>query len=245
MRLGVIPYLNGVPLIYGIDCQIHTAVPSALIAQALPDDIVLGPIVAAFLDPAWRPIEGVGVGSFGEVETVKLFFESPEISPENLRKIYLDSDSLTSVGLLQVLLQHFFRRLPGEIEFTRDRTAGCDARLLIGDKVWEELKDRLSLDLGEVWTEWTGLPFVYACWMTKNRALGEDWKPKLIAQALRNLENLDELASILPAEKRSKALAYWRRLHYRLDEEEKRGIEKFQKLWAETTQKPLLELQWI
>lgn len=245
MRLGVIPYLNGVPLIHGINCEIYTAVPSRLIAFAGRNDIVLGPVAAAFLDPAWRLVEGVGVGSFGAVETVKLFFKTAGISVENLKKIYLDSDSITSAGLLQVLLRHFFRRRLDEIEFVRENPKEADARLLIGDKVFEEAAQLPSIDLGEAWTRFTGLPFVYACWMTKNPELGREWKSKLVAQARQNLENLEGLAATLPLEKRAKALAYWRRLHYPLGAEEKRGIELFQKYWSELHSLSCLPLQWV
>lgn len=245
MRLGVIPYLNGVPLIHGINCEIYTAVPSALIAGAHADDIVLGPVAAAFLAPAWRLIDGVGVGSFGAVETVKLFFKTAGISVENLKKIYLDTDSITSVGLLQVLLKFFFNVDIQRIEFVRENPKEADARLLIGDKVFEEATQLPSIDLGEAWMQFTGLPFVYACWMTKNPDLGRKWKPKLVAQARQNLENLEGLAAALPAEKRTQALAYWRRLHYSLGAEEKRGIELFQKYWSELHSHPRLKLQWV
>ena len=44
----------------------------------------------------------------------------------------------------------------------------CDARLLIGDKVVCEEPPGFEhqLDLGQEWKELTGLPFVFAAWMT-------------------------------------------------------------------------------
>jgi chorismate dehydratase len=45
--------------------------------------------------------------------------------------------------------------------------AGADAALIIGDTALfldHEAAGATKIDLGEAWTEMTGLPFVYACW---------------------------------------------------------------------------------
>jgi chorismate dehydratase len=69
-----------------------------------------------------------------------------------------------------------------EIHVTTDVPIGCpveigaaDAVLLIGDKVITSAPDLPhQLDLGEAWKRITGLPFVFAVWMTTaNSELGE------------------------------------------------------------------------
>src|SRR3989338_4836591 len=197
MRLGIVPYMNCKPLVHGLFCEIYKAPPAQLPHLAGPDDIILAPIVAAFEDPALHLLEGVGIGSFGPVDTVKLFFnKQANVIPaeaeiqclKNIQTISLDTESKTSVALLKILLsktvtpapyrstgqapagvQPLFQRL--DSGFRRNDTA--DATLLIGDKVWDE-GAKPSLDLGEAWTEWTGLPFVFACWMTKNSEIGRE-----------------------------------------------------------------------
>ena len=252
MRLGIVPYSNAKPLIAGLDCPIFEAPPSQLPSLAGPDDIILGPIVVAFEDPSLYILEGAGIGSFGPVETVKLFFNKPmDVIPalcpctgqapagiqflQEIRSISLDGESKTSAALLKVLLNEKYKLSRG-IRFLVKYQ--CDASLLIGDKVWEQ-GDKPSLDLGQAWTEWTNLPFVYACWMTKNPDIGREWKPKLIALAKKNLGNLEKISND------PKLLKYWRRLCYELGPKQKEGIGLFQKYWAEIENKPILKLNWI
>lgn len=233
MRLGVVPYLNCLPLVSGFPCEIYSAPPAQLATLAKPDDIILGPIVTAFSDPSWYLLEGVGIGSFGPVDTVRLFFNNKDITIQNINKIYLDNESSTSAALLKVLLTNCYQRLLAEIQFFTDRPDSAEGTLMIGDKVWEQDGNLTSLDLGKAWTDFTGLPFVYACWMTKNRGLAEEWRPKLICQAKNNLGHLEELAQNIPEEKRGKVLSYWRHLCYEMGPEQKKGIQLFQKYWSQ------------
>lgn len=43
----------------------------------------------------------------------------------------------------------------------------CDATLVIGDRALSTQPPAQSIDLGQAWHEWTGLPFVFAAWMSK------------------------------------------------------------------------------
>ena len=138
MRLGVVPYFNAFPLIYGLPFEKYFAPPALLNQIAEPEDIILAPIVGAFLDPAWYLIEGLGIGSFGAVETVKLFFMNNGITPYNIKKIYIDPESRSSVALLKILLENFFHRNRKELSFSNQ--TDCEGKLLIGDKVWQEKK---------------------------------------------------------------------------------------------------------
>lgn len=239
MRLGTVPYSNCIPLIHGLPCDIFKAPPSQLAQLAGPDDIIMAPVVTAFFDPDWYLIEGVGIGSFGAVDTVKLFFRNKNATIQNIKTIYLDSDSLTSLNLLKILFQNRFERDLNSIHFIRDPKETTEGALLIGDKVWKENPDQPSLDLGEAWTEWTKLPFVFACWMTKNPAIGEKWKSVLIETTKSNLQNLEKISQ------ENHLLKYWRKLCYDLGEPQKQAITCFQKYWAELTGTLPSELQWI
>ena len=235
MRLGIVPYLNALPLVTGLDCEIFRAPPAELARLAKPDDIILAPIVAAFLDPSLYMLEGVGIGSFGPVETVKLFFNKPGINIHNLKTISLDRESKTSVALLKILLRYRYQATYQEVSHT-----SCDASLYIGDKVFDRnVPGTFWLDLGEAWTEWTGLPFVYACWMTKNAEIGKDWGPRLTSQAQKNLENLENISTD------PKKIKYWRQLVYEIGPKQKEAIKLFQKYWAELEQKSAAPLKWI
>ncbi|MDP2599726.1 MAG: MqnA/MqnD/SBP family protein [Deltaproteobacteria bacterium] len=253
MKLGSVPYKNAIPLTAYLDCDIYWAPPSQLPRLAGPDDIILAPIVAAFEDPSLYILEGVGIGSFGPVDTVKLFFNKTT-DVKNIRTISLDTESKTSVALLKILLHYWTKdngqgtmdqkqkscrsMVHGPWSFVHSSDVLCDAALLIGDKVWEQ-GDKPALDLGQAWTEWTGLPFVYACWMTKNQIIGKEWKQKLITQAQKNLENLEKISTD------PKLLKYWRQLVYEVGPKQKEGIQLFQKYWWELEKKEIFPLKWI
>lgn len=250
MRLGIVPYLNAFPLVYGLECEKFVAPPAKLAQMAASEDIVLAPIVAAFQDDSWHLIDGIGIGSFGPVETVKLVFKNTSTTIENVRSIYMDEESQTSKALLKIILRNFYHRSLDSILFL-NQVEDADGALLIGDKVWS-LKGTWNMehrtwnsDLGEIWTTWTHLPFVYACWMTRSRETGEKWKKVLLNQAQKNLENLPPLVPKVPKNNCPDLLAYWKRLRSIIDEEGKKGVELFQKMWCELENKPCLPLKWL
>ena len=88
----------------------------------------------------------------------------------DIRHIALDTSSRTSVTLIQVLCRHHFHITPSFVPHGPDlalMTTACDAGLLIGDPAFDATTMRSGcgkIDLGEVWTEMTGLPFIYAAW---------------------------------------------------------------------------------
>lgn len=243
MKLGIVPYLNAFPLVYGLECEKFVAPPAQLSQMARSDDILLAPIVTAFMNPGWYLLDECGIGSFGPVETVKLFFRGSNITIQNLKSIYLDKESLTSISLLKILLKNFHSRHLNEISFS-DKMEGCESALFIGDKVWN-FQGPKSLDLGQAWTQFTTLPFVYACWMTRSQETGKKWKKNLEERLRKNLETLPSLVSKAPQNHCPNLLKYWQNLKYDIDAQAKKGIELFQKMWCELENKPYLPLNWL
>lgn len=243
MRLGIVPYLNAFPLVYGLDAEIYTAPPAKLPQIAKPDDILLAPIVTSFIDPSWYLIDGFGIGSFGPVDTVRLFFKDNNITIENIMLINLDKESKTSKALLKIIIKNCYHRHLEEISFLGKRN-GCEGALVIGDKVWN-LPSLKSLDLGEAWTHFTTLPFVYACWMTRSKDLALRWKKRLNDQTKINLAQLNKLVAKAALNHCPNPVQYWKKLKYDLDDASKKGIVLFQKWWGELEQKPILKLNWI
>ncbi|MBI2346198.1 MAG: menaquinone biosynthesis protein [Deltaproteobacteria bacterium] len=85
-----------------------------------------------------------------------------------------------------------------------------------------------EIDLGAAWTDWTGLPFVFAAWLSRTSTIADNVMDQLIAVRDRNLERLDELVTrFAPAPLRSR-LAYLReRISYQLGPEELEGVRRF------------------
>jgi chorismate dehydratase len=96
---------------------------------------------------------------------------------ERVRTLALDTSSRTSVALTRVMTAKYFDIAPRFIDEGPDLDTmvhHADAALLIGDPALFADYRRLGLDkidLGQAWKDFTGLPFVYACWTGQPGAL--------------------------------------------------------------------------
>lgn len=98
------------------------------------------------------------------------------------RRVALGSTSRTSVRLAELLLAERYGVTPDYYTCPPDLGSmmqEADAAVLIGDAALRaSLHDapRLGLqvhDLGQMWKEWTGLPFVFAVWAARKEYLAE------------------------------------------------------------------------
>lgn len=175
IRVGTVGYLNSVPLTEALDPQRFEVIADHPrgIALALAEgrvDVALAPVAAVLTDGDFRIVPGFCIGALGAVHSVLLVAETP---PEQWRRIVLDGESRTSVVLARVLLAGpLADRVRDDLEIVQGepgdglRAVGGDvAALVIGDAA-RVLPETLTvrLDLGELWTAWTGLPFVFAVW---------------------------------------------------------------------------------
>lgn len=188
-RVGCVSYINAKPLIEGLeqhaDAQVRYDVPAALLDDLLSEevDIALCPVMDYFKSPQPLTIVPAGcIGCDGPTFTVRLFSRVPI---EQISQIHMDTESHTSVALLQVLLWQKLGRVPALIDYhARERVANGkiielpQAMLLIGDKVVSDSPAAVThpyqMDLGEAWKQLNHLPFVFAVWMTRpNLDLGD------------------------------------------------------------------------
>lgn len=123
------------------------------------------PVVSYLELPDLKLIPGTGIACHGPVKSVKVFFENTQDNLHNVESICLDPESKTSNRLLKILLVKKYQRDLEDIQFTLEPQY-AQARLKIGDKALAESHFGNSLDLGQEWLELTGLPFVFACWMS-------------------------------------------------------------------------------
>ncbi len=88
---------------------------------------------------------------------------------EELTHVLLDYQSKTSVTLVQVLNKHFWKK---NIQFINasegfekqiNNTTGA---VIIGDRTFGLTEHPYQYDLSEEWQKYTGLPFVFACWVS-------------------------------------------------------------------------------
>jgi len=176
VTIGCVRYLNARPLTDGLEAEpslrVVSDVPSRLLGRLLAGEVAIAlcPIIDYQTAPVELCIVPVGaIGSEGRTLTVRLFAGRPlsEVS-----RVAVDGDSRTSVALLQIVLRDLYGAAP-QLEplpagpLPQRLPPGIDAILLIGDKV-VTAAPRLpfQLDLGEAWRFLTGLPFVFAAWLS-------------------------------------------------------------------------------
>ncbi len=231
--LGAPPFLNCRPLIYGIEKEVKLAVPSRLTAlfQKRQLEVVLMPVVEFFRNPRALLLPEMAIASNGPVHSVRFFYKN---KPEEVKKVALDSASKTSEMLLRLILKEKYGLTPDfsptsvKIDFLN---SVYDGILVIGDPALEMVDQFPSLDLGGVWKEMTGLPFVYACWMMDKDQDGRKVFEKLTRAKERGLQNLAQIAEeneLLSAADAQNYLSQY--IRFDLGEKEREGIETFQKL---------------
>lgn len=182
VRIGAVSFLNTLPLIDGLetlrDAALKLSVPSLLLDSLVrgETDMALCSSIDYQRSPEELVIIPAGVlACAGPTLTVRLYSSRPI---EAIEEVYCDTDSHTSIALMQVLLAEQYDIKPRTIDYeAREHVAHNkpapwpEAMLLIGDKVVTDSPPAVryahQLDLGELWHDTTGLPFVFAAWMAK------------------------------------------------------------------------------
>ena len=89
-------------------------------------------------------------------------------------------------------------------------------------------------DLGEVWRDWTGLPFVFAMWTARPGVETNEIAPVLVAARDNGVRHLDEIAAAAASELEISvelATSYLRdNLHFSLGPAERDGLSRFYRL---------------
>lgn len=180
LTLGSVPYLNALPLYRTLEttdaARIIRVVPAQLEKHLQNGDCVaaLCPIVDHFRDPQSYLVSDACIGSDGAVRSVLIF---TKVAPEHIRTLAADTSSHTSVALSHVLLADAFGVRPTFHDHAPQlgqMLAAHDAALIIGDPALEAVQNPPQgvqvLDLGAEWKKMTGLPFVFAAWLSRGES---------------------------------------------------------------------------
>jgi chorismate dehydratase len=184
-RVGHIQFLNCLPLYWGLartgtllDLELSKDTPEKLSEQLVRGDLDIGPItLVEYLRNADQLVAfpDIAVGCDGPVMSCVIVSQRPLEELDGAR-VALGSTSRTSVRLAQLLLAERYEVSPDYYTCPPDlglMMQEADAAVLIGDAALRaSLHDapRLGLqvhDLGQMWKEWTGLPFVFAVWAAR------------------------------------------------------------------------------
>lgn len=237
MRLTAVSYLNTKPFIYGLfrsdlagEIDLSLDIPAVCAQKLLSGevDVALTPVaVIPELSEAYL-VSDYCIGSVGTVKTVCIYAEKPL---SEIKSIYLDFHSRTSVALTRMLCEKYWKIQPEFIPATpgyEQKIGGDAAGLVIGDRtIGLEKRFPHVFDLGEAWTDWTGLPFVYAAWVSV-KPLPADLLARFNAALQIGLDHLPELIKILPTMPGFDVERYFREnISYDLDEAKWLALNRF------------------
>ena len=237
-RIGAVSYLNTRPLLLGIEQEsflnsidLVKSYPANIAQDLLSGQIDIGLVPVAILPQLSDPhiVSNYVIGANGAVASVALFSEVPI---DEIKSIYLDYQSRTSVQLLKILLSQFWKK---EVEFISAtegyiaQISGTKAGVIIGDRALENLsKYPYVYDLSLAWKQHTGLPFVFAAWVA-NQPIPAAFMAAFDTANGYGLAHLDEVIALIPAQEQVYDLHkyYTENISYVYDEEMKQGLERF------------------
>jgi chorismate dehydratase len=237
IKVGIVSYLNTRPLIYGLEkapireeIDLIEAYPSKLADMLLNNEVDVGLIPVAVIPQlqTYHIVGDYGIATEGEVASVCLFSEVPV---EEVTRVYLDYQSRSSVALLKWLIREYWGIHPEIIETSdehyRKEIKGTAAGLVIGDRALEQRKiSTFMYDLGSEWRFVTGLPFVFAAWVS-NKKLPDDFVQRFNAANALGLQHLDEIVAANPFPYYDLRKYYTFHISYFLDQKKREGLELF------------------
>ncbi|MFB7863957.1 MULTISPECIES: menaquinone biosynthetic enzyme MqnA/MqnD family protein [unclassified Streptomyces] len=261
-RVGHIQFLNCLPLYWGLartgtllDLDLTKDTPEKLSERLVRGDLDIGPVtLVEYLRHAGDlvALPDIAVGCDGPVMSCVIVSQRPLEQLDGAR-VALGSTSRTSVRLAQLLLAERYGVSPEYYTCPPDlglMMQEAEAAVLIGDAALRaSLHDapRLGLqvhDLGLMWKDWTGLPFVFAVWAARKDFLARE--PETVREvhqaflASRDL-SLEEVAKVAEQAARWESFdaelleRYFRTLDFRFGPEQLAGVREFARRTGPTT----------
>ncbi len=239
IRITAVSYLNTKPFLYGIfkhpiseQISLELNIPSVCAQKLRTGEADLALVPVAIIPELDRPkiVSNYCIGAEGKVRTVCLYGETPI---QEWKNVYLDFHSRTSVELSKILIREHFKLSPnylpaaeGFIENIKGDTGG----LVIGDRTFAlNWRFPYVYDLGEIWQQHTGLPFVFAAWVT-TKELDPNFISRFNEALALGIAYIPELIYLMPDEYAAGAdlqVYFNQNIKYFLDAKKNKALELF------------------
>ncbi|MFZ3064642.1 MAG: menaquinone biosynthesis protein [Nitrospirota bacterium] len=251
LRVGEINYSNCIPIFYTLkkrhQCADYTfvqGIPSELNQLISDGKIDISPsssIEYAINPERYLILPELSISSIKKVESILLFSKLP-MEELNNKTIALTKASATSTVLLKILLKKMYNYSNTFVEIVDCLEEGLrkyPAYLLIGDEALNENinKKRLFVyDLGELWYNLTGKPFVFALWLvrresasTQKELIAQFYKDLLASkkEAYKDIVNIANDINLYNNIGSERLIRYWQTISYDLNEEHISGLLEF------------------
>ena len=261
LRIGQIPYANCTPIFHALktECACShyafvTGTPTRLnrlLREGLIDVAPCSSIEYARCPERYLLLPDLSISASGPVGSV-LLFSRIQLSDLDGRRIGLSEDSAASSVLARILLERRFGQQNAFVPVANTLEAlqaDVDAALLIGDEAlrnaecgMRNAEYRFRYDLGELWSEWIGHPFVFALWTLRRDAA--DRRRTQISELIQDLHrskayayrNYMEIGRNAPERSwisLQRLIEYWRTISYDLTPSHIEGLRTFYAYAAE------------
>ena len=207
IRISAVSYTNTKPFIYGIQhstiidqIDLSLDIPSDCAQKLIDDKVDIGliPVAAALNLPEWHIVSDYCIGANGAVNSVFIF---SNCDIHEVKAIQLDPQSRTSNNLAKVLMKNFWKVAPEQIVNAPDYAQSPDphtAFVQIGDRTFGKKQQfKYAYDLAEEWQKMTGLPFMFAAWIS-NKPIPQEFVDQFNISLKYGLDHRPELLKELP-----------------------------------------------
>ena len=176
IRVSAVKYTNSLPFIYGLqnhsienDISLSLDTPAECYNNLFSGqaDIGLVPVIIKNQVSLIHQVSPYIIGANGDVLSVILVSKCPT---SDIKCIYLDYQSRTSVMLTKVLCKEYWKITPefihGQPGYENAELKEFEARIVIGDRAFEfqDQQNIIITDLAGEWMRFSNLPFVFAIW---------------------------------------------------------------------------------
>ena len=239
IKISAVSYLNSKPFTYGIEnsgylsnYRLEQDIPSICAEKLLQNKVDIGLVPVAII-PMLREsylLTDYCIGAVGPVSSVMLYSHVPL---EKTTHIYLDYQSRTSVILARVLARYYWKINPEWIntrEGFENHINDKSAAVVIGDRTFEmNGKYPYAFDLSEEWQKFTGLPFVFACWVANKKLPPEFLESfnKAIEFGITNIEDVIKHIRITTDNRINIKEYLTKYISYSFDDLKKEALNKF------------------
>jgi chorismate dehydratase len=237
IRVGAVNYLNTKPMLYGItrhavmdQIELIVDYPSKLASMLSEGQIDVGliPVAATMGMEEWHIAGDYCIGADGAVATVCIFSEVPM---DEITTVLLDYQSKTSVALARILLKEYWKKevvfINASNEDFRKDIRGTTAGVVIGDRAFEQrLVSKYIYDLATAWKHHTGLPFVFAAWISK-KPLPESFLKSFNEANALGVNDIAGVISEIDFELFNLEDYYKRFISFNMDEKKLKGLHLF------------------
>ena len=241
LRISAVSYINAKPFVYGIEksgflknYSLSLDIPSVCAEKLLKGKVDIGLAPVAIIPKMKKCfiLPDFCIGADGPVSSVMLYSDVPL---KEIKSIYLDNQSRTSEMLVQILAKKFWKISPQFVSAKKGyekKIKGTSAGVIIGDRNFSiKRKSNYAFDLSEEWKYYTGLPFVFACWIS-NKKLDKKQSEALYNALKFGLDNRNKIVKQLQKRYDEKVINTYlnQSISYYFDRTKRQAMDLFLKL---------------